>query len=165
MDASTGNLIASQTGLIKTDGTVNVKFRSPVVAGTSYWIRITHRNVLEIWSAAPVNFAATTSLSPYDFTTNFTQAYSVDGYTTLPMRQMADGSWAFLSGDMGSLTGEGIQDGNIDTYDFNYWEARNAVFDYGYFVGDLNGDVNVDSYDFNYWDLNNAEFKYVQRPF
>jgi hypothetical protein len=162
MDEATGALVQSQTGILQTDGHIIVSFDSPVVSGNNYWIRITHRNALEIWSSSPVQFHSGMS---YDFTTDITQAFSVDGYATQPQHQMPDGPWAILSGDMGSLTGMGMQDGNIDLYDFNYWDVDNASFNFGYLIGDLNGDVNVDLYDFNFWDLNNATFEYVQRPF
>jgi hypothetical protein len=166
MDATDGTLKETQTGLLQTDGTVNATFTT-LSALASYYIRLTHRNALETWSALPVDFSATSTASPYDFTTAQTQAYSTD-YSLYGMHQMADGPWAILSGDMGTNpypTGLGIQDGNIDSYDFNYWDADNAAFNYGYLVGDLNGDVNVDLYDYNFWDVNNANFEYVQRPY
>jgi hypothetical protein len=163
MDASTDNLIQTQTGLLHTDGTVSVTFSSPIASSTSYFIRIRHRNALETWSALPVDFSSTTSIAPYDFTSAVTRAYSYD-YSVLPMHQMNDGKWALLSGDMGSLPGVGVQDGNIDLYDFNFWDSDNAIFNFGYLVGDLNGDVNVDLYDFNFWDINNAFFAFTQHP-
>jgi hypothetical protein len=161
-----GTLLETQTGKLNVDGTVNVSFTTISPSGI-YYIRVVHRNALETWSSVAVDFSTTSAGSPYDFTTDKTQAFSLD-YGLNGMHQMSDGPWAILSGDMGTNpfpTGLGIQDGNIDSYDFNYWDADNSTFNYGYLVGDLNGDVNVDSYDYNYWDVNNANFEYVQRPF
>jgi hypothetical protein len=149
-----------QKGILKTDGTVSVTFRSPVLIGSSYYIRITHRNALETWSAAPVFF---NELTTYDFSTSLSQAFSLGGGLD-PMHQMIDGPWAIMSGDMSDGVTSGLQDGNIDLLDFPEWDNGNTNFSLGYLPADLNGDVNVDLLDFPFWNANNSLFAYTQHP-
>lgn len=48
------NQIDKKAGILKTDGTVRVTFGASVLSGTSYYIKVNHRNSLETWSSLPV---------------------------------------------------------------------------------------------------------------
>jgi hypothetical protein len=142
--------IEKKFGMLKTNGDVTVSFSPAVVAGNNYYIKISHRNSLETWSANSVLFKASTT---YDFTLAQTQAFG-----TNPMVQTFDSfGYAILSGDIN-------QDLNIDLLDFPLWDIDNGLFNFGYLPTDLNGDLNVDLLDFPYWDLNNSNFSFSQIP-
>jgi hypothetical protein len=61
---STGTISASQSGILKQNGTLQVTFPSSVI-GNSYYIVVKHRNTIETWSKNPVTFSANTT---YNFT-------------------------------------------------------------------------------------------------
>jgi hypothetical protein len=158
MDENTFTVVQEQTGILQTNGLITVNFTSPVVLNGSYFIRVTHRNALETWSAAPVVFDGVTT---YDFSSSLGQAYNLGGGLD-PMHLQADGQWAIMSGDIADPLG--THDGNIDLLDFPYWDGDNAVFNIGYLYTDFNGDVNIDLLDFPFWEFNNSNFAYTQHP-
>jgi hypothetical protein len=146
MDAVTFAEIESQTGTLKTDGSVIVSFSGAVTSGSSYYIRIKHRNALETWSANPVMLSATTALLPYDFTSAQTQAYGNNMILSL------DGLyWTIYSGDISDAATQviGLQDGLIESQD--YGDMENAISAYlsGYVYEDITGDLIVESLDYS----------------
>jgi hypothetical protein len=153
-------LVQSQNAILKTNGTVQVSFTSPVAAGTSYYIRVTHRNHLETWSAAPVMFSATTALAPYDFSSAASQAYLSN------QADLGDGNYALFGGDIsdaGSAT-VCLQDGIIESQD--YGDMENAVYVtlLGYVCEDITGDGIVESADYGLMENNVYFTRVVQRP-
>lgn len=67
------------------------------------------------------------------------------------MIQMADGKWAFFSGDVN-------QDGAVDTGDMSPVDNDAAAFASGYLATDVNGDGMVDTADITLIDNNAATF-------
>jgi hypothetical protein len=153
-------LVESKTGILKTNGTINVAFSNAVANGSSYYIKVTHRNALETWSAAPVVLSATTALSPYDFSSAQTQAYGGN------MSDLFDGNWALFSGDIsdaGTAT-VGVQDAIIESQD--YGDMENAVYVtlLGYVTEDITGDGIVESADYGLMENNVYFTRVLQRP-
>ncbi len=136
--ASPYNEVETQKGILKTDGSVTVSFTGAVVAGNSYWIKLTNRNCVETWSAAPVLFSSTTS---YPFSTAAAQAFSGN------QADLGDGNFAIYSGDIN-------HDGSVDGSDFLELDPPIQNGDGGYVPGDLNGDGSVDGSDFLVLDPN-----------
>ena len=132
------NLIDSQTDTLYTNGDVTVTFDPAVLQGSSYYLKINHRNSLETWSAAPVVLGAVTT---YSFSSAVTQAlFSIET----------------ASGDGYALvyTGDITQDFTIDATDFLVLDPEIQAGLFGYFSGDLNGDGAVDASDFLILDPN-----------
>lgn len=162
MDATNFSLVQSQTEILKTNGDVCVTFVNPVINGTQYYIRVTHRNALETWSAFPEQFK---SITTYDFTNSLDKAFTFGEGNPDMLHKTWDGKFALLSGDIsdGSIL-PGTQDGNIDLLDFPDWDLDNSLFNFGYLFPDFNGDTNVDLLDYTFWEFNNILFSYSQHP-
>ena len=139
MDATTHLEIDRKFGILKTNGDVSVTFGPAVLAGTSYFIKINHRNSLETWSKLPVPFSTSTS---YLFTTSASMAFG-DNMIETPDNL----GWAIYNGDLS-------QDGAIDGLDFLDLDSSIQNGDGGYAVGDLLGDGSVDGLDFLVLDQN-----------
>lgn len=120
-------VLASGTSVLNTSGQASFTFPGAVNGATGY-IAVFHRNAVETWSDL-VTFSA---ITPYDFTTAATQAYSGN------QKEVATGVWAFYSGDLSP------QDGLIDVTDQGLID--NDIFNFvsGYAVTDITGDGLVD---------------------
>lgn len=123
----------------------------PSVAGpeTDYYIKVSHRNHLDIASASQV---ALSNNSPfYDFTTSQNQAQGMD-----PMNEVATGVFAMIAGD-------GNKDGGCDALDKNLvWRIQNGFPWHYNNWGDYNLDGGVDALDLNlYWRVNNGKASQV----
>jgi len=142
MNPSNYSVVASQKGILHTNGTVSVTYPGTVPAG-NYYIRVTHRNALETWSGNPVALSGT---STYDFTTAATKAYGSN------MVQVEPGIWAIYSGDISdaNLTGLGLgyQDGIIEAQDYLDMENAVAIIKTGYVYEDITGDGIVEAADY-----------------
>jgi hypothetical protein len=153
-------LIESQIGILKRDGTIQATFSTAILSTGHYYIRITHRNALESWSASPVVFGSTSSNLRYDFTTAASKAYGNN------QSNLLDGNWAIYSGDISDAnTGNtGFQDGVMESQD--YVDVENAVyFTYvGYIIEDLTGDGIVESGDYSLMENNLYYTRVVVRP-
>ena len=132
MDAVTFLPIESKVGRLKTNGSITVSFSGPATAGTSYFLKLTHRNLVETWSKNPVLF---TSITSYDFTTASTQAYD-DGFN-YPMKEVAPGLWACFNGDIDQL-------GDVNSLDMTAVENDSNIGAFGYNLTDINGDGGSD---------------------
>ena len=126
-------------GILKTNGDITVNFGPAVVANTSYYLKINHRNSVETWSKNPVLLTPTTS---YSFSSNASQAFDDNEVATFD-----NFGFAIYSGDIN-------QDGSIDATDFLELDPSIQNGDGGYLVGDLNGDGSVDASDFLILDPN-----------
>lgn len=133
-------IVATTTGMLKTDGTCTVSF--PSSFSGSYYLAIKHRNTIQTWSATAVPMAPTVS---YDFSTAANKAYGDN------MTDLGDGRWAFFTGDIN-------QDENIDLLDYPSLDFDINNFSSGFYPTDLNGDGNVDLIDYPIWDANNSNF-------
>ncbi len=168
--------VESKTGILQTNGSINVTFSNAVASGTSYWICVNHRNSIETWSAAPVLISATTALLPYDFTTGPGQAYgnnlaeNIDLLTSAP-----DGTWGMFSGDISDETSTvldpfgnpiylGYQDDIISSQDYGDMENAVYVTKLGYVPEDITGDGIVESADYGCMENNVYFTRVTQRP-
>jgi hypothetical protein len=129
--------VESHVGRLKTNGNVSVIFDGDAKPGNYYFIRLTHRNLIETWSKNPLLFSTITT---YDFTTSSTQAYD-DGFN-LPMKLVDTNPdvWACYNGDID-------QDGGVLSLDMTLEENNSNSGVYGYYTTDLNGDGGSDSLD------------------
>jgi len=115
----------------------------PAALNGNYYITVRHRNSIATVSAVPVSF--TGPIVNYNFTDQPSKAYGSN------MIQMADGKWAFFSGDVN-------QDGAVDTGDMSPVDNDAAAFASGYLATDVNGDGMVDTADITLIDNNAATF-------
>lgn len=116
----------------------------------NYYIKLKHRNSIEIWSSATVPVSGN---SGYDFTASASQAYggNLIQVDTAPVR------FAMYGGDVN-------QDGTVDATDVSLIDNDAANFTGGYVLTDLTGDDFVDGTDFAIADNNAANFVSVIRP-
>lgn len=135
--ASSFALVTSATGVLHTDGILNVSF--PPTSGNFYLV-IKHKNSIETWSATPVSFTAG-EISPYNFTQSAAQAFGNNQV------EVEYGVWAIYTGDLNA-------DGNIDINDYVLWESDYNNLASGNISTDLNGDGNVDIADYPIWETN-----------
>ena len=149
---SPNTILYSSTALMNTDGTIAVNFSS-FNQNASYYVVVRHRNAMETWSAAPVNFSSCPT--NYDFTTSASQAFGSN------MKNLGDGNFAFWSGDVSDGTTAGLQDGAIESADYS--EIENAVqqFIFAYHVDDVTGDNVVESADYSMIENNVQLFLFV----
>ena len=144
MDAGTYAEVECATGILQTDGTVSLSFTS----SGSFYLKVTHQNTLETWSAAPVSISGTSS---YDFTTDNAQSYGPN------MVEVATGVWALFNGDVNG-------DGLIEAADYSDIENAVVNFDLGYLPTDLTGDGLVEAADYSLIENNVPLFIFTQHP-
>jgi hypothetical protein len=156
MNSITYALVEKKAGILKTNGSLSVTFSASVLAGTSYFIKVNHRNALETWSSAAVLL---TSL--YDFTSLQNKAYGNN------MVQTYDAiGWAFYSGDISNAgTGAvGVQDGVMESQDYSDMENAIAISLTGYVYEDITGDGVVESSDYSIMQNNTYYSRSLIRP-
>ena len=151
VNAGTFSFVESIVGRLKTNGDISVTFTGAVAAGTSYYIRLTHRNLIETWTKTPVLFTTTTS---YDFTDASTKAYD-DG--PLPMKEVESGIWACYNGDID-------QDDAVTSLDMTEEENATSGGGFGYFNSDLDGDGGNTSLDMTIIEINTNAGVYSAHP-
>jgi hypothetical protein len=162
MDAVTKSLVGSAKGIMKTDGSLTVKLESPVANGSSYYIKINHRNSIETWSASPVLFTGSTT---YDFTTAASQAYG-SNMIDIGAAFAESSRYAIFSGDISDagLAMVGFQDGVVESQDYSDMENAVIAILIGYTVEDITGDGVVESADYSLMDNNVAFIRFVMQP-
>jgi len=98
---------------------------------SSYYIQVKHRNSIETWTAAGVNFSS--SVEGYNFTTASSRAFGNN--------QILKGTkYCIYSGDSN-------QDGIIDGFDLSMIDNDILNFASGYLNTDINGDSFIDATD------------------
>ena len=159
MDSTTFEEIDRKSGILKTDGTVNINFTSPVAVGEYYYLKINHRNTIETWSSVPVYM---TGNSFYNFTDSLTKAYGNNMIQTQDQL-----GFAFYSGDISDagLGMVGLQDGLMDGQDYS--DMENAVYNIltGYITEDITGDGVVEGLDYSIMENNVYYVIYLIRPY
>lgn len=147
VDATTLADLETQKVILKTDGSSISNF-SGSANGTSCYIRVNHRNSLEIWSASPVSISPSLS---YNFSDDQNKAYGANLVDV-------NGVWAMYSGDVN-------QDGFIGGDDVGIVDNDNleGIF-FVYTNTDINGDLFVGGDDVGVVDNNNLLGVYVLRP-
>ncbi len=135
-------VVDQQISILHTDGTARVTFKTTVIPGNNYYIRIRHRNSIETWSASPINLVSGTN---YLFTTAKAKAYGNNMTETFDQN-----GWAMYSGDIARASpGAGNQDGVIESQDYS--DMENALYFtlLGYVQEDITGDGVVESSDYS----------------
>ncbi|HNP97803.1 MAG TPA: DNRLRE domain-containing protein [Bacteroidia bacterium] len=124
-------VIASDTGMLQTDGSLHCEFPCSLNGG-NYYIVIRHRSSLETWSSVPIGMSGNTF---YDFSTGASKAYCENMIDV-----NSEGVWSIYSGDLN-------QDGLINDCDEPIMQndIQNGIN--GYFNTDLNGDGFTDVFD------------------
>lgn len=129
-NASTLELVATTTAVLKTDGTVSCIFNSSNTG--SYYVAVKHRSAVQTWSNLPISFA--NNPTSYDFANAISKAFGSN------LSELEPGVFGFFTGDIN-------QDESIDNSDstdlFNDIENSN----FGFLTTDLNGDGSVDNSD------------------
>jgi hypothetical protein len=143
-DPVTFEVVETATGMLYTNGTLQVNFDSP---DGSYYLAVKGSNLLETWTDAPVVISSTPVT--YDFTTADSQAYGSNQI------EVESGVFALYNGDIN-------QDGVIDEADRVLWETAYSDFAFGEKSEDSNGDGLVDLTDFSIWET--CIGKSVHRP-
>jgi hypothetical protein len=106
--------------------------------GNRYYLKVTQRNHIEIWSAET---QLITSVMTYNFTDDWTKAYEFPDNPFHGTIEVEPGVWAMYVGDIN-------QDGFVDAFDTPELAAEiPSAFPFGYQPGDLNGDGSIDSFD------------------
>jgi hypothetical protein len=160
LDANPGDYVISAalevTGVVRTNGSMLITGLSSSLVGNKYYIKVTHYNHLETWSAHPVMI--TSPVTSYSFVTDWSQAYEFDGNPFHGEKQMSDGNWAIYSGDLN-------QDNFIDIFD-NTTLTDGFVLEFGYGAPDINGDGFFDIFDITGLTTNQSLFGgiYSQHP-
>lgn len=122
--------VTSSTGIIQQNGWVLLNF-NPIPAGL-YFLEVTYKNALSVWSASPVSLSNNTII-------DFTQSpWSVLGWT---LKEIDSNHYALYSGDIN-------QDHCIDLFDYLLWNTETMNGSTGYLATDLNGDGVVDMFDY-----------------
>ena len=132
-----------------TDGTLSISSIPATITG-SYYLVIKHRNSVETWSSAAIDFGAVGPID-YDFTTTSSNAYG-DNMKTLP-------GIVF-----GLYAGDATQDGTVDGSDMAAIDNSSTAVLHGYLPEDLNGDGIVDASDMAIVDNNSTAVVGVKRP-
>ena len=141
--------LSSQKTMLDISGNASAFFNS----GGSYYVVIKHRNSIETWSAAPVNFSATSPIT-YDFSSAQSQAFGDN--------LIFDGS--YINGVYMIYTGDINQDGSVDFNDYPILDHGSSIGFLGYTNCDLNGDASVDFNDYPMLDVNSSNGVIVQSP-
>lgn len=125
------NWITSASGILDS-ATLTASLQFTEIPTGSYYIGIYHRNSIETWSSAPVNFVSG-GTSGYDFTTSGTKAYgsNMKQVDNTPVR------YAIYNGDVNL-------DGIIDLSDITDVFNDASIFLAGYVSTDVTGDNLVD---------------------
>ncbi len=145
--ADFSNVVLTLTGLELSTTGMATSTISNSFSG-SYYISISHRNSLQIASAAPVSFSASTV--SYDFTDAANKAY---GNNMKP----SGGSFLMFAGDIN-------QDGRVDGLDLIAADNQSAAFATGYIAEDINGDGSVNSADIQMIHVNAGGFASTVLP-
>lgn len=143
IDKTSHEPVETSFAILQTNGMADFYFHGATEG--SYYLKLSHRNTIETWSANPVLL---TNEGEYDFTISANKAYGNNMTETFD--QMG---WAFYSGDIantGSVLGGivGLQDGIVAASD--YTELENALYSTqtGYVQADITGDGIVESADY-----------------
>ncbi|MEC4048585.1 Ig-like domain-containing protein [Flavobacterium sp. SUN046] len=144
-----GTLVTSSTGILKTDGSMELNFGSII---GDYYIVISHRNTITTSSTSLVSFESGL-VTNYDFTIFASQAYMSNQIV------LENGVYALYSGDLN-------QDGYIDASDFPIFDLDNQIsLSNIYAATDLNGDGYVDASDYPIFDSGNQNAVSFILPF
>lgn len=123
-------------------------FSVPGTITGMHYVVIKHRNSIETWSSAPVDFSG--SAITYNFTDSDTRAYGNN------LKQIGS-IFAVYAGDVD-------QDGGVGTADMGLVDNQSSTFGTGYMPEDVDGDGSVGTIDMGIVDNNSANFVSVITP-
>ena len=133
---------------LHTDGTVDISNLPGNISG-SYYMVIKHRNSIETWSSAPVDF----TINPqgnYDFSTSASQAYG--------------NNLKHIGSIYAIFGGNANQDAIVDGSDMALIDNASTAVQVGYYPEDLNGDGITDASDMAIIDNNSTAVVHVMKP-
>ncbi len=155
IDPTTLAAVESYDAILSDTGSAPCTFSS-AVSGHYYYIRLTHRNALETWSADSVQMGASVT---YDFRSADVQAYGAN------MVEVEPGVWALWSGDCADFGATpGFPDGFVESGDYSAVENDSQNFAYGYNSTDLTGDGLTESADYSIIENNSQLFVITNHP-
>ena len=141
------SLVASSTGILKTDGTAQVSYAS--LPSGMYYIAVKGINMVETWTTT-IQSIGILPLT-YDFTTAATKAFGSN------MIQVKPSVWAFYSGDVN-------QDESIDLFDVSDVSNDSDNSNFGVIPTDINGDGTADLSDISILSINSDTSVYSYHP-
>ena len=150
---SPNNVVYTTNAMLKTNGDLLCVFPTSSL-NNSYYIVVSHKSCLPLWSANPVLIS---SLTTYNFTDLLSKAYS-DGFLA-PMKQVGTGVYTLLIGEI-------YYDDYIDAIDYSVFDEQIISSSLGNYLlnSDFNGNSFVDASDFPIYDYNSQQGFYTQRP-
>ncbi|MBL7949944.1 MAG: hypothetical protein JNN19_13215, partial [Bacteroidia bacterium] len=119
--------------------------------GSSFYLKITGRNILETWTTAPVQI-----VSPFTVLDLTTAANTVFGDNQVQV-STAPARWAIWSGDLN-------QDDLIEATDYSTMENDVQQFLFGYVPSDITGDGIVEASDYALVENNSLLFLFSITP-
>lgn len=137
--------------VLNSDGNVSFVLPSALNGGT-YYLAISHRNSVSVWSANPVLLGVNAN---YNFT--LLQNCYNNGVSP-PLKLLPTGSYGLYAGDVN-------QDGGIDLSDLQIIENQLSANNVGYNNTDCDGNLLIDTADRQLAENNAASFIYYARPF
>jgi hypothetical protein len=137
-------------GVLKTNGSLQLAVPGGYV-GSSFYLKITGRNILETWTAAPVQIT-----SPFTSMDLSADAATVYGGNQAQVSTGPD-RWALWSGDVN-------QDDLIESTDYTQLENDVQQFLFGYVPSDLTGDGLVEASDYALVENNLILFLFAITP-
>jgi hypothetical protein len=123
----------------------------PDVNGGSYYLSISHRNSIGVWSVAPVIMTQNTY---YNFS-DPQNCYS--NGSNAPLKSLTGGGFGLYSGDING-------DGGIDLMDLQAVENEASFFVNGYRLSDCDGNLYTDITDLQLAENNAVYFIYTAHP-
>lgn len=136
------------TAVVDADGFASLTFPLGRLS-TDFYVKVTHRNALETWSAAPVNFSSYSG-NAYNFTTAQNKAHG-DNLVQVGSK------WCLYSGDVNA-------DGAINNTDITLVGDAAAVYATGVQAVDIDGDSLVDFTDLKLIDNQAQKNLAVSKP-
>lgn len=143
--------IVDSTYVILDSLTFTASAEFATAATGTYYLVIKHRNSIELWSAAGINFVKGETAN-YDFTSAASQAYGDNEI------EVTTGVYAMLSGDCN-------QDGYVDPLDLSLVDQDSFNYVAGSAIQtDINGDQFVDPLDLSIVDQNSFNYIGIKKP-
>ena len=150
MDAGTLTETDCFDEVLKTNGSLQISIPGGYV-GSSFYLKITGRNILETWTTAPVQI-----VSPFTVLDLTTAANTVFGDNQVQV-STAPARWAIWSGDLN-------QDDLIEATDYSTMENDVQQFLFGYVPSDITGDGIVEASDYALVENNSLLFLFSITP-
>ena len=132
-------------GILKTNGYASFAIPN-FLTNTNYYIEVSHRNSLDIFSSSYVFINNGTTI--YDFTDSLTKVLGSD------QKDLGNGTYGMWAGDIN-------QDWSVDFNDYPDLDIASSNGLLGYDPNDLNGDGSIDFNDYPLIDVNSSNGRIV----